>query len=538
MSATRLRIFVSSVQKEFQQIRQDLKAFLLGDAVLRRFVSEVFLFEDLPASDRRADEVYLDEVKRCDLYLGLFGNDYGFEDSKGVSPTEREYLCATQHHKTRLIYVWGRDDTSRSPKMLRLIQKAGSELVRRRVTDVSALTSEVYASLVEYLDRRGALRVPPFDTSACANASLADLSRKRIDWFLETARRERGFPLKPNTSTKALLTHLNLLDGAKPSNAALLLFGVEPQHFHRTAETKCVRCHGTEYLRPFASQQIYTGDLFDQVDQACDFVLGKLDRAVGTREAGPRAPVTFEIPPDAISEAIVNAIVHRDYNSNASVEVRLFTDRLEVWNPGTLPGTLTLESLHVDHPSVPFNPLLAEALYLVRYIEKAGSGTQRIIELCVHAGLPAPTFEVRNGSFILTLWRDWLTSDVLATLNLNERQLLAVKQIKIKGRITNAGYRTLTGTSERTALRELRQLADLKILTKEGATGQAAHYILAKSKPAMNPPNPPFVNEREPATNPPNPPKLRPATSRKRALQRNLRPPNMSLKNKGAPKRQ
>ncbi len=258
MSATRLRIFISSVQKEFQQIRQDLKAFLLGDAVLRRFVSEVFLFEDLPASDRRADEVYLDEVKRCDLYLGIFGNDYGFEDSEGVSPTEREYLCATQHHKTRLIYVWGREDTSRSPKMLRLIQKAGSELVRRRVTDVSALTSEVYASLVEYLDRQGALRVPPFDTSACANASLADLSRKRIDWFLETARRERGFPLKANTSAKALLTHLNLLDGAKPTNAALLLFGAEPQRFHRTAETKCVRCHGIEYLRPFASQQIYT----------------------------------------------------------------------------------------------------------------------------------------------------------------------------------------------------------------------------------------------------------------------------------------
>ncbi|MBI2227376.1 MAG: hypothetical protein HYU44_21085 [Betaproteobacteria bacterium] len=60
MPATRLRIFVSSVQKEFLQIRLDLKAFLLGDAVLRRFVSEVFLFEELPAGDRRADQVYLD----------------------------------------------------------------------------------------------------------------------------------------------------------------------------------------------------------------------------------------------------------------------------------------------------------------------------------------------------------------------------------------------------------------------------------------------------------------------------------------------
>lgn len=86
MHATRLRIFISSVQKEFQQIRHDLKAFLLGDAVLRRFVSEVFLFEELSARDRRADEVYLGEVERCDIYLGIFGSDYGSEDEDGFSP--------------------------------------------------------------------------------------------------------------------------------------------------------------------------------------------------------------------------------------------------------------------------------------------------------------------------------------------------------------------------------------------------------------------------------------------------------------------
>ena len=88
MPATRLRIFVSSVQKEFQQIRLDLKAFLLGDAVLRRFVSEVFLFEELPAGDRRADQVYLDEVKRCDVYLGIFG--YGQERCLGKDRNHRQ----------------------------------------------------------------------------------------------------------------------------------------------------------------------------------------------------------------------------------------------------------------------------------------------------------------------------------------------------------------------------------------------------------------------------------------------------------------
>ena len=81
----KLKVFISSVQKEFQQIRKDLKAFLLGDAVLHRFISEVFLFEELPAKDHRADQVYLDQVKRCDIYVGIFGYEYGNEDKDGVS---------------------------------------------------------------------------------------------------------------------------------------------------------------------------------------------------------------------------------------------------------------------------------------------------------------------------------------------------------------------------------------------------------------------------------------------------------------------
>lgn len=363
MGATRLKIFISSVQKEFAQQRHDMKAFLLGDAVLRRFVSEVFLFEEQPAKDRRADQVYLEEVERCDIYLGLFGYDYGLEDKQGISPTEREYDHATRHGKTRLVYVWGIDEKRRAPKMRKLVSKASDELIRRRIEDVSALTAEVYASLVDYLDSMGALRVPPFDTPACDGATLKDISRKRIDWFLASARRERGFPLKANTETRDLLTHLNLLENGKPTNAAILLFGSNPQRYHRTAETKCVHCHDTEYRRPFASQQIYSGDLFEQADQARDFVLAKINRAVGTRATSITAPATYELPPDAIGEAIVNAIAHRDYHSNASVEVRLFADRLEVWNPGTLPGTLTLDDLREAHPSVPNNPLIAESLY-------------------------------------------------------------------------------------------------------------------------------------------------------------------------------
>jgi ATP-dependent DNA helicase RecG len=405
----------------------------------------------------------------------------GREVAQGISPTEHEFLHATKHRKTRLIYVWGADEARRAPKMKGLIRRASAELVRRRVEDITALNSEVYASLVDYLDQKGALRVPPFDTTAGDGATLADLSPKRLTWFLDTARRERGFPLKLNTAPEALLKHLNLLDGRRPTNAALLLFGAAPQRFHRTAETKCVSCHGTEYRRPFASQQIYGGDVFEQADQARDFVLAKLNRAVGTRATSITAPATYELPPDAVGEAIVNAIAHRDYYSHASVEIRLFADRLEVWNPGALPGNLALADLSSDHPSIPANPLIAESLYLTRYIEKAGSGTQRMIELCRAAGLPEPSFELRAGSFVLTLWRDWLTDDVVAGLELSERQLQAITHIKRHGRITNADYQQLTQVARKTASRDLDGLVVKGVFRLVGAK-RGSHYVLGGKK--------------------------------------------------------
>lgn len=239
-----------------------------------------------------------------------------------------------------------------------------------------------------------------------------------------------------------------------------------------------MRCHGTEYFRPFASQQIYTGDLFEQMDQARDFVLGKIDRAIGTRESGSIAPATYELPPDAITEAIVNAIAHRDYNSNASVEVRLFADRLEVWNPGTLPGTLSLESLQVDHPSVPFNPLIAESLYLARYIEKAGSGTQRMIELCLEAGLPKPDYEIRQGFFVLTLWKDWLTPKIIESLELTDRQKKAVQRARNGEQFTNKSYQEFFNVSKPTASRDLDELVIKNILARIGKTGKGTYYIL------------------------------------------------------------
>lgn len=83
----------------------------------------------------------------------------------------------------------------------------------------------------------------------------------------------------------------------------------------------------------------------------------------------------------------------------------LFADRLEIWNPGQLPAALTIENLSRPHASIPHNPLLAEPLFLARYIEKAGTGTLDMIALCKEAGLRAAEFRQDDGMFIQTLWR-------------------------------------------------------------------------------------------------------------------------------------
>ena len=101
-----------------------------------------------------------------------------------------------------------------------------------------------------------------------------------------------------------------------------------------------------------------------------------------------------------------------------------------------------------------------------------------MIELCREAGLPEPSFELRQGSFVLTLWRDWLTEEVKIPVDLNERQLAAVAHVKTEGRITSAEYQQLTGSTARTATRDLDDLVQRGILLRVGVK-RGTYYILS-----------------------------------------------------------
>ena len=400
---TKQKIFISSVQSEFASERQMLFEYITTDALLGRFF-EPFIFEKLPAKNAKPNAAYLDQVGQADIYLGIFGMEYGFEDKNGVSPTEHEFNLALSEHKTKLIFISLSSNDKRHPKELALIKKAENDVVRKKFSSPSELKTAVYASLVNYLEEREFIRTGPFDATICKGAAIEDLDAGRIKWFVEIARSKRNFPLTPDARPEEILTHLNLVRENGLTNAALLLFGKKPEKFFITAEIRCVLFHGNEISKPIPAYQVYKGDVFEQVNQAVDFVLSRIDLSVGDRSQSVDVSVEYEIPRSAVAEAIVNAIAHRDYSSNASVQVMLFRNRLEVWNPGHLPTFLSIPKLKKPHASFPPNPLLAEPLYLAGYIERLGTGIPDMIKACLSAGLREPEL-AQEEEFKAVLWR-------------------------------------------------------------------------------------------------------------------------------------
>ena len=247
-----------------------------------------------------------------------------------------------------------------------------------------------------------------------------------------------------------------------------------------TAEIKCMHYHGTVIAKPIPSHQVFTGTLFEQVDKATDFILSKINRTVPSRESTPVSETRYEIPKEVIQEAVVNAVAHRDYASDASVQVSVFSDRIEVRNPGSLPPDLTFEDLKIKHSSRPRNHRIALPLYLTHYIEKIGYGTIQMTTGCREAGLPEPEFAQSGGEFVVTIWRDWLTDAVIMELGLSERQMNAVRFVKEKGRIGNSEYQDLVKTSKRNASRDLSELVEKEIFEMKGIHGTGVHYILGK----------------------------------------------------------
>ncbi|MDO9288716.1 MAG: ATP-binding protein [Thermodesulfovibrionales bacterium] len=480
------KIFVSGVQKELKEERFAVKEMVAENILLQEHF-KVFLFEDSPAKSRSAKTSYIDEVRKCDIYLGILGYEYGAADKNNVSATELEFREVKSTGKDILIYINGKDDTKRDKRLKKLISEIKDEdagYKYKRFNTIPELKNNIYESLIDFLREKGIVGRQAFDSAICEDSGLDDIDKEKVRRFLQTAKNQRNFPLSLDAPIKDVLTHLNLLKSGKPTNAAVLLFGKNPHKYFLQAEVKCLHLSGTEVEKPFASYHIYNGDLFEQIDKSVAFVLDAIKLPVIQQVHTAQVKRPYEIPVFAIHEAIVNAVAHRDYNTTAGIQVMVFADRLEIWNSGSLPNQLSLEDLKKPHTSYPNNPLLAGVLYLANYVQKAGSGILEMVKQCKNQGLPEPVFKsIRGLEFRTILARDIFTESVLEKLGLNERQLKAVKYVKEREKITNKEYQELSKDISRiTATRDLKDLIEKRIFISVGTGKRDLHYILIKQK--------------------------------------------------------
>ena len=210
---------------------------------------------------------------------------------------------------------------------------------------------------------------------------------------------------------------------------------------------------------------------------------------IGRRIEGFAGVEYREYPQAAVREAIVNAVVHREYSRNGQrIRIFMFDDRIEVYSPGSLPPGVSLEKMRRLEPqSVLRNPIVVGVFRDLgsRYIERLGTGVRRMAQAMAEHGLPRPRFEDVGSEFRVTLVGpgERFMADLSArpawAKGLIERQVEAVLYVGEHGRITTGEYRTLVGVADVTAYRDLKDLSDRGLLIRQGK-GRGTYYTLVE----------------------------------------------------------
>ena len=256
----------------------------------------------------------------------------------------------------------------------------------------SGSTSQVLrgASLTRFLlERQGRT----WDDGAMPGVRMRDLDGHTLDDFRKRASDSGRLNQSIlDTSDSEVIERLCLREGRHLKRAAILLFHPEPQTYFREAYLKIGYFRGSNIMY----QDTVEGDLFSQVERAMDLLYSKYSRALISYDGVYRVE-THPVPYEAMREAVTNAVIHRDYAVPAPIQIRVYDDRVAIWNAGRLPTGWSLENLTSEHASRPYNPAIADAFFRAGLIEAWGRGIHRIRQACEEAGNPAPQWRIEPG---------------------------------------------------------------------------------------------------------------------------------------------
>jgi ATP-dependent DNA helicase RecG len=314
-----------------------------------------------------------------------------------------------------------------------------------------------------------------WDRFPAAGETIEDLDLEKVRKYIRKARAvgRKGFREEEERNPVQVLEKMKLVMEGKPTWAAGLLFCRDGRRFLSQAVVHCGRFKNHTLV---IDDRLIEGSLFEQIEEAMDFVR-KNTNVKFVMTGRPEREEVWDYPLEAVREAVINAVCHRDYTIMSHIEIRIYDNELIVWSPGGLPLGLTMEDLYKPHASKLRNKGIAEVFFDTKIIEQWGSGIEKMLKYCEEAGVLEPVFEEYQG-FRVIFRKGIFNEEYLRRLGLNDRQLKAVFYVKEKGKITNKEYQEICDTSERTASRDLANLVDTNIFTQVGTTGKGTAYVL------------------------------------------------------------
>jgi ATP-dependent DNA helicase RecG len=287
--------------------------------------------------------------------------------------------------------------------------------------------------------------------------------------------KEKGrLPDTEGLTMQEIFDKLRLTESGQLKRAAIILFGKDPGRCYPSTYVKMGRFAKDDADLRF--QEVEEGNLIILLRNVLEQLNHKfLIRSIEFE--GMYRIEKGEYPMPALREMLLNALVHRNY-MGAHTQIRVYDDKINIWNEGALPAELSLESLKRSHSSRPRNPLIADVCFKGGLIDTWGRGTIRIIDTCIEAGLPEPELIERDGGFLVTLFKNNLTEEQLRKLGLNERQIKAVLYVNENGKITNRDYQKINDCSRNTASSELKELVNNHNILTNNGYGAGSFYEL------------------------------------------------------------
>jgi len=533
-----IRVFVSSVQKELEDERLIVQNLLVTDAFLSAHGSPV-LYEFEPASPARALDGCIEALDTCQAYLLIVGVEYGTRVGE-LSITHTEYRRAKELGLPVLAFIRGGRGVDREGGTLELLAELDADGPKyKRFGNVIELQREVRAALVKLLkDEHGISPTSDEDeiagqtieaTSAFESQLLErvrwqDLDRGVIRRLLAVAeKREPGLFTDDELLAGAMLRGLvwrqpggrwipepgeGFGDGQEEHKRPDEYFATAAGIILASRDPSAVFPHCRILADAFRGAEP-DGEPSDHEDIRAPIPLA-VERAIAFVDRNTRHPMRVvglnrvrmdEYPSEALREAVVNAVAHRQYeDAGRKILLEVFSDRVVVSSPGLPPAPITIESLRRGtYRPCSRNPVLAQCLSYFHRIEERGSGFRRMTSQMLDHGLDRPLIGLDTGYLQVTFVGPGedverlrvpeqqlrVTPAIEAQLNDRQRQILA--HVLEEGSVTRRWCVSTFGVANDTAGRDLKSLVELGLLRLKGK-GRAAHYVVPPAESTDNRP--------------------------------------------------